>query len=246
MRLTKLCIWGLVASVAFIGIAVGILFWPTPLMQDPEIVLATAVFCFLFCGAAMVFSAIRDRGHLPNVMIGGIALTGLSMASLLAMIFTYSMGMYEFEEYFVLAEIIFGCGAGFILLWGLLRLPARRATWWRVGRTGAVIGGGVLAGYIVIVNIIGVMNRPWYFPFTNMDFDEGAWRVGLMIALPTASAMLVTFVGYWMGVLINAEDLYEAPVAYELDCPRCGTTQQGVTGSHHCTRCSLAITVLVR
>jgi hypothetical protein len=82
----------------------------------------------------------------------------------------------------------------------------------------------------------------WYGVY---DYEEMAYRIGLVLGLLAGGAVAATFLTLWMPGLVGRAESKAPVVDFALRCPRCGHEQTGRTGGFLCLNCGLSIRVEV-
>lgn len=234
MRLSRLLVWGMAATVGGTALLFIVFTYVPPMrgwVQEPAKIIACGLFTIVYLAVAMVCTVCAEHGRAPRLMRSGL-IGGL--VGLLAM-YVAIVPDSEVLMRIALPPAMWGMLMAVI---GLLLLPQRRPGWWSWARAATI----ALVSLLAAVICIGVSFRP---PGWSEAWVDSALRTGWSVAFLAAGAATATMLGVWIPGLAAPPVVSTTPRPYRLRCPRCGTGQEAVTGEHHCRSCGLKIRVEV-
>lgn len=227
MRLIRLLVWGMPATVGVTAVLCAVVAYVPPLrVLAPGSIIVCGVSTMIYLVVAIICTVCAERRLAPRLMRSGLI---VGLVGLLAM---YAALVLPAIESFIIWPLMWGMLVGSI---GLLLLPRRRPGWWLWARDATIVLVAVLAAVICLA-VSDEIGLSWQRRMIVA-------RLGWSVAFLTAGAAAATMLGVWIPGLAAPPVGSTTPRPYRLRCPRCGTGQEAVTGEHHCSGCGLKIQV---
>lgn len=237
MRLSRLYLWAMVATVGVTAAVVGILLFSRARRFDDALVTGLVALGYLAVGLGCAVAL--ERGRAPRLMWSGIAAGTLALVAWLAVLWVPSLD----DDLMAVVIIWPAAWACLALAIGLLLLPGHRPGWWAALRRASFILLAVLAGEICLSFTFSprILMRELVLPLHK--YDEMVDRLTGALALLAGGAVVTVFVGAWIPGLAPSPAAESPGRRYWIRCPRCGAEQHVRTGPDSCARCGLGIRV---
>ncbi len=244
MRLTKVLLWGIAGAVGLM-LAAGVASWFFPLLRgDLEQLLGLGVLIVLFFCVALGCAAALERGRAPRLMRSGITIGAVALAGWISMIWFADYTTKLTWQKILTWPTTWAC---LMMVMGLVLMPRPRAAWWMWLRRVTIVLLCLLSLHICLATS--------FYPAFDYNvttptqweriwrYGEIVYRIGGVLTFLAGAGVAFTFLVLAVPGFADAASREVQRVSYWLQCPRCRSEQQALTGEYSCRQCGLHIRV---
>ena len=234
MRLSRILLWAMVATVGVTGLLWAVVVLTPPLnswVSEPAKIIAGGLCTLAYLTVAIVCAVGAESGRAPRLMRSGIIVGAVGLLTLIA-------AMIAESEAILKVAALPSTWAVLVALIGLLLLPRRRPGWWTSAQRASI----ALVSMMAVAFCVSVVFQPEVDAYT---FDQIIWRIIGAIALLAGGVVAATLLGVWIPGFAPPPEVSRERRPYWLRCPRCASAQEATTGEYRCRSCGLGIRVEV-
>jgi hypothetical protein len=246
MRLSRLCLWGmLVAGAAALAAAASDLLVPLTGLGDERVMIPLILAGVYFC-LALACAVARERRRWPGPMLSGVVVGAAVTACWIGAMWVDE----DVLERWLWVLVWPTCWTCLAALLGILALAPPGSRWVATVRRLTLVVLVLLALHVALAFTLyprgGSGARDPAIDWSRrQEYENAALRSGGALALLAAGGVACTLVGGWLRRGSERGEPAEPRPArpFWLQCPRCAAEQTALTGWWSCERYGLRVRV---